>query len=124
MNEPLPEDFLARRPELGDYPEAAADLIYEELCLRQEYGPEVSVAAGGDPRPDLGRGGCVWRVLISAFKMLGGCVLPFLLIFILPAFGVSSGVTTVVFIVLMLGCHLFMGHGDHGKDNHEQPKHH
>jgi serine/threonine protein kinase/Flp pilus assembly protein TadD len=39
----LPEDFLARHPELWEHPEAAADLIYEELCLRQEYGPEVPV---------------------------------------------------------------------------------
>src|SRR5437588_5674267 len=34
---PLPEDFLARHPQLWEYPEAAADLIYEELCLRQEH---------------------------------------------------------------------------------------
>src|SRR6266446_6670523 len=40
---PLPEEFLARHPELWEYPEAAADLIYEELCLRQEYGPEIQV---------------------------------------------------------------------------------
>jgi serine/threonine protein kinase/Flp pilus assembly protein TadD len=38
---PLPEEFLARHPELWEQPEAAADLVYEELCLRQEYGPEV-----------------------------------------------------------------------------------
>jgi tetratricopeptide (TPR) repeat protein len=37
----LPEDFLARHPELWEHPEAVADLIYEELCLRQEYGPGV-----------------------------------------------------------------------------------
>src|SRR5262249_20841920 len=37
----LPEDFLARHPALREHPEAAADLIYEELCLRQEYGPEI-----------------------------------------------------------------------------------
>jgi tetratricopeptide (TPR) repeat protein len=37
----LPEDFLKRRPELWEHPEAVADLIYEELCLRQEYGPAV-----------------------------------------------------------------------------------
>src|SRR5438552_359007 len=37
----LPEDFLARHPELWEHPEAAADLIYEELCLRQEYDREV-----------------------------------------------------------------------------------
>jgi eukaryotic-like serine/threonine-protein kinase len=37
----LPEDFLARHPQLWEHPEAVADLIYEELCLRQEHGPEV-----------------------------------------------------------------------------------
>jgi serine/threonine protein kinase len=37
----LPEDFLARHPGLWAHPQAAADLIYEELCLRQEYGPDV-----------------------------------------------------------------------------------
>src|SRR4051794_7054166 len=40
---PLPEDFLAQHPGLREYPEAAADLIYEELCLRQEYGLDVPV---------------------------------------------------------------------------------
>ena len=40
--------------------------------------------------------------------MLFGCVLPFLLIFLLPLFGVSQGMTLTVFIVLMFGCHLFM----------------
>ena len=33
--------------------------------------------------------------------MIIGCVVPMLLIFILPAFGVSGGVTLVIFIVLM-----------------------
>src|SRR5207253_979253 len=28
---------------LWEHPEPAADLIYEELCLRQEHGPEVPV---------------------------------------------------------------------------------
>src|SRR5262249_41359259 len=37
----LPEAFLGRHPELWEHPEAAADLIYEEVCLRQEYGPEL-----------------------------------------------------------------------------------
>src|SRR5262245_56789094 len=40
---PLPEEFLARHPDLWDHPEAAADLIYEERCLRQEFGPEMPV---------------------------------------------------------------------------------
>ncbi len=59
--------------------------------------------------------------------MLGGCVLPFLLIFILPALGVSTGVTMAVFIVLMLGCHLFMGHGGHeghATETHEHDSKH
>lgn len=39
----LAEDFLARHPLLWEQPEAAADLIFEELCLRQEYGAEITV---------------------------------------------------------------------------------
>jgi Flp pilus assembly protein TadB len=41
--------------------------------------------------------------------MLAGCIVPLLLIFLLPALGVSYTISVVVFIVLMLGCHLFMG---------------
>jgi serine/threonine protein kinase/tetratricopeptide (TPR) repeat protein len=40
---PLTEDFLISHPELWEHPAAAADLIYEELCLREEYGPETSM---------------------------------------------------------------------------------
>jgi serine/threonine protein kinase len=40
----LAEEFLARHPELSDDPEAAIQLIYEEICLRQEYGQEASAA--------------------------------------------------------------------------------
>jgi serine/threonine protein kinase len=40
---PLAEDFLTQHPALWNHPTAAADLIYEELCLRQEFGPEVPV---------------------------------------------------------------------------------
>ena len=36
------EDLLTRHPELGSHSEAAARLIYEEICLRQEVGEEVS----------------------------------------------------------------------------------
>ena len=40
------------------------------------------------------------------------------LIFLLPLFGVSQGITLTVFIVLMFACHLFMmrgaHHGGHG----------
>jgi len=38
---PLPEEYLDRHPALRDHPEAAADLIYEELSLRQEFDEEV-----------------------------------------------------------------------------------
>mgnify|MGYP000912647375 CR=1 FL=1 len=61
--------------------------------------------------------------------MLIGCGLPILLIFVLPLFGVTEGVTLAVFIVLMFSCHLLMmrghmsGHSDRlthqQKTNHE-----
>jgi len=38
------EEFIALRPELWNHPEAAVDLIYEEICLRREYGQEVARA--------------------------------------------------------------------------------
>jgi serine/threonine protein kinase/Flp pilus assembly protein TadD len=45
---PLAEEFLARHPELAERPEAAAQLIYEEICQRQECGEEQpSVAVVG-----------------------------------------------------------------------------
>jgi serine/threonine protein kinase/Flp pilus assembly protein TadD len=40
----LAEDFLAEHPELREHPEAAIDLIYEELCLRQENDPATTAA--------------------------------------------------------------------------------
>lgn len=65
---------------------------------------------------------------------LAGCILPLLLIFVLPLFGVSEGVMLVLFIVLMFGCHLLMmrGHGHEGGhdrnarsdgDHHEHTQH-
>jgi hypothetical protein len=55
--------------------------------------------------------------------MILGCLLPALLVFILPALGVSGNVTTFIFIALMFACHLFMlgGHGD--KDDSHEPDH-
>ena len=38
----LPEAYLDRFPGLREHPEAAADLIYEEISLRSEYGLEVA----------------------------------------------------------------------------------
>ncbi|MCB1086309.1 MAG: hypothetical protein KDM63_04640 [Verrucomicrobiae bacterium] len=58
--------------------------------------------------------------------MLLGCGLPLLLIFLLPAFGVSEGVTLAIFLVLMLGCHLlhfkFMPHQP-DESPHENHRH-
>lgn len=57
--------------------------------------------------------------------MLIGCLLPFLLIFLFPVLGASPGVTTLLFFVLMLGCHLMMlgGHGLGGGDEHDEGEH-
>jgi hypothetical protein len=54
--------------------------------------------------------------------MVVGCVLPVLLIFILPTLGVSNNVSIFIFILLMFGCHLFMmgGHRDHSKDEERE----
>ena len=53
-----------------------------------------------------------------SIRMLIGCVLPFLLIFLLPLFGVSNSATLTVIVVLMFACHLFLmrgaHHGGHG----------
>src|SRR5262245_9930007 len=38
---PPAEEYLARLPGLRDDGEAAVELIYEEVCLRQQYGPPV-----------------------------------------------------------------------------------
>ena len=51
--------------------------------------------------------------------MLIGCLLPLLLIFILPLFGLGSGVTLFIFIVLMFACHVLMM-GAHGKHEHTE----
>jgi serine/threonine protein kinase len=65
---PLPEEFLARHPHLADHPEAAADLIYEELCLREEFGAGVSEEHVLDRFPQ-------WRpqleVLFDCQRLLG-----------------------------------------------------
>jgi hypothetical protein len=54
---------------------------------------------------------------------IAGCLLPLLLIFLLPLFGGGEGVILFVFIVIMFGCHLLMmrghghGHGAEEADN-------
>lgn len=59
-------------------------------------------------------------------RMLIGCLLPLALIFVLPFFGVDSGVTLLVFIALMFMCHLMMmgGHGHSGHTGHGAGKGH
>ncbi|MDA0767294.1 MAG: hypothetical protein O3A92_10785 [Verrucomicrobia bacterium] len=49
-----------------------------------------------------------------------GCTLPILVIILLPGFGVSSGITFTLFVILMFGCHLIMmgGHGHAHEDHH------
>jgi hypothetical protein len=58
--------------------------------------------------------------------MLIGCLLPLALIFVLPLFGVRSGITLLVFIILMFMCHLMMmgGHGRGGHAGHGAGKGH
>ncbi len=50
--------------------------------------------------------------------MMLGCILPLLMVFLLPAIGVSDGTAFFVFILLMFGCHFMMmgrmGHDHHG----------
>jgi len=43
-----------------------------------------------------------------ALWMLIGCVLPILLILLFPLFGIGGKWPLIIFIILMLGCHLFM----------------
>jgi serine/threonine protein kinase len=42
---PLAEDFFSCHPHLWEDPEAAAELIYEEVCLRKKHGESVSTEA-------------------------------------------------------------------------------
>ena len=51
-----------------------------------------------------------------ALQMLLGCGLAFLVAFLLPALGVNGNLTIIIFIVLMLGCHLLMGRSHHKED--------
>lgn len=55
-----------------------------------------------------------------ALKMLLGCLVPLLLIFVLPLLGFGQGFSLFVFIILMFGCHLFMMGGHHEKAGHSR----
>ena len=54
-----------------------------------------------------------------SLRMLLGCLLPFMLIFVLPLLGAGEGLTLLLVVVLMFGCHLLMmtGHGEHAHEN-------
>lgn len=41
---PVVEDYLSVHPHLAERAEAAVELVYQEVCLRQEYGQPTSVA--------------------------------------------------------------------------------
>lgn len=53
--------------------------------------------------------------------MLIGCILPLLLIFLLPVFGINGNFALLILIVLMFSCHLLMPMG-HGKHDHPGKK--
>ena len=56
-------------------------------------------------------------------RMLLGCLLPLLLLFVLPLFGRGEGVTLFVAIVLMFICHLLMIGGHHQGHSHGDNRH-
>ena len=49
-------------------------------------------------------------------QMLAGCVLPLLLLFILPLLGISGGASLLIAVVALFIGHMWMmsGHGGHG----------
>jgi serine/threonine protein kinase/tetratricopeptide (TPR) repeat protein len=55
---PPAEEFLDRHPELWSQPEAGVLLVYEEICLRQEYAGEA------DPAAVVARFAC-WRARLE-----------------------------------------------------------
>ena len=56
--------------------------------------------------------------------MIIGCVVPMLLIFILPTLGVSNEVAFLIFIILMFGCHFLMLGHHHGEEEKDEKHHH
>lgn len=56
------------------------------------------------------------------FWMIIGCILPLLLIFIAPAFGINNSVSIFIFIVTMFAIHLFMPM--HGPNGHQHGQNH
>ncbi len=53
-----------------------------------------------------------------SLRMMLGCILPLIAIFVLPLLGIDQGVTLFIFIVAMFACHLvMMGHHKHGSNH-------
>ena len=60
-----------------------------------------------------------------SFRMLLGCVIPLLLIFILPSFlGGGGRIPLFVILIVCFVMHLFMIGGNHGKEGDNQEGHH
>jgi hypothetical protein len=62
------------------------------------------------------------ELMKHTLRMLFGCLLPLLLIFLLPLFGLSEGVTLFIALILIFACHLLMIGGDHRSHHHENPQ--
>ena len=56
--------------------------------------------------------------------MIIGCVLPMLLIFILPAVGLSAQAVFAIGIMLMFACHLMMLRHHRGEDGQDERRRH
>lgn len=54
-----------------------------------------------------------------SFWMIVACALPLLLIFLLPAFGVGSGVYLFIFLIFCFGLHVLMMSGHRGGHDHQ-----
>ena len=61
------EELLAGHPEIRDNPRAAVRLIYEEVCLRQDEGPEPVDRRDPRPVPPLPRRA---RILLACHRLL------------------------------------------------------
>jgi serine/threonine protein kinase/tetratricopeptide (TPR) repeat protein len=65
---PVTEEYLERYPVLWNHPEAALELIYEEISLREQYGPKTAAADWLQRFPRWER---QLRVLLDCHGLLG-----------------------------------------------------
>jgi hypothetical protein len=58
----------------------------------------------------------------DAILMILGCVVPLLLLFLMPALGLNDSLTLIIWFVLMCGTLVYMtrGHSQRGDENNEQ----